>query len=123
MGANNQPPAIVVKVVRRLDKEDFLWRRCEKKFFHKTHEFDHGLTYIYQQVFVVRRKMFVAARKERKTKNIIFLLVCNGKIFLRREDGDPVIHVTCQDDLRVKRLNKLSDNLKARGLVLMKRML
>jgi len=100
-GTNSQPPAIIVKFVRRLDKEEMLRKRRVKRNLSTRHM---NLTmdtpvYINESLSPMRRRLFVMAKEVKKTKNFKYLWVRNGKIFLRRQDNNPVIHVTCQADL------------------------
>lgn len=98
---NHQPPGIVVKFVRRIDKEEMLKKRRIKHNFSTRHM---NLTmdlpvYINESLSPARRRLFVLAREVKRSKNFKYLWVRGGKVFLRREDGAPVIHVTCQADL------------------------
>lgn len=96
-----QTPGIVVKFVRRLDKEELLKKRRIKHNFSTRHmnlSTDSPI-YINESLSPARRRLFVLARDIKRSKNFKYLWVRGGKIFLRREDGAPVIHVTCQADL------------------------
>lgn len=100
-GPDSPPPGIIVKFVRRLDKEELLKKRRVKSNFSTRHmnlPLDHPV-YINEALSPARRRLFAEARKARKDKGYRFLWVRNGKIFLRREEAAPVIQVTCQADL------------------------
>ncbi|XP_046686224.1 uncharacterized protein LOC124371900 [Homalodisca vitripennis] len=94
-GPNNQPAAIIVKFVRRLDKEELMKKRTVKKNFSTRHinMTTDSQIYINESLSPARRRLFVMAREAKKTKNFKYLWVRNGKILMRRDDGQPVIHV------------------------------
>jgi hypothetical protein len=100
-GPNNAPPGIIVKFVRRLDKEEFLRKRRVKSNLSTRHmnmSMDRTV-YVNEALTPARRRLLAAARQVRKDKNFRHLWVRGGKIFLRKEDGSTVIQVTCQADL------------------------
>lgn len=98
---NQQTPGIVVKFVRRIDKEELMRKRRIKHNFSTRHmnlAMDLPV-FINESLSPARRRLFVLAREVKRSKNFKYLWVRGGKVFLRREDGAPVVHVTCQADL------------------------
>lgn len=100
-GPNSPPPGIIVKFVRRLDKEEILQKRRVKRTLSTRHmnlSMDQPI-YINEALTPVRRRLLAEARRIKREKGIKFLWVRGGKIFLRREESAPVVQVTCQADL------------------------
>lgn len=100
-GHNSAPAGIVVRFVSRLDKEELLRRRRVKSNLSTRH-MNLGVdqpVYINEALTPARRKLMAAARQVRREKSIKFLWVRNGKIFMRKEESAPVIHISCQADL------------------------
>ncbi|XP_054259306.1 uncharacterized protein LOC128984047 [Macrosteles quadrilineatus] len=100
-GPNNTPPGIIVKFVRRMDKEEFLRKRRVKRNLSTRHmdmPMDQAV-YVNEALTPARRRLLGAARQVRKDKNFRHLWVRGGKIFLRKDEGSTVIQVTCQADL------------------------
>lgn len=98
---DNSPPGIIVKFVRRLDKEEFLRKRRVKRDLSTRHmqmAMDRTV-YINEALTPERRRLLAAARQVKRDKNFRHLWVRGGKIFMRKEDGSTVIQVTCQADL------------------------
>lgn len=100
-GPNNSSPGIIVKFVRRLDKEELLRKRRVKSNLSTRH-MNLGVdqpVYINESLSTARRRLFVAARQMKRDKGYRFLWVRGGKIFARKEESAPVIQVACQGDL------------------------
>lgn len=100
-GPNNSPPAIIVKFVRRLDKEEFMKRRRVKRNLSTRHmnlKMDQPV-YVNEALSQGRRRLLGAAREVKREKKWKYLWVRGGKIFLRKEEGSTVVQVTCQADL------------------------
>ncbi|XP_046679350.1 uncharacterized protein LOC124373473 [Homalodisca vitripennis] len=100
-GPNSPQPGIVVKFVRRLDKEELLRKRRVKSNFSTRHmnlSMDQPI-YINEALSQARRRLLAAARQVKKEKSFKYLWVRGGKIFLRKEEKAPVFQVTCQADL------------------------
>lgn len=100
-GPNNSSPGIIVKFVRRLDKEELLKKRRVKSNLSTRH-MNLGLdqpVYINESLSPMRRRLFVAARQMKRDKGYRFLWVRGGKILVRKEESAPVIQVACQADL------------------------
>lgn len=100
-GSNNATPGIIVKFVRRIDKEEMLRKKRVKRNLSTRHmnmNTDIPI-YINEALSPARRRLYAAARQVKRDKNLKYLWVRGGKIFVRKEDSAPVIQVTCQADL------------------------
>lgn len=100
-GPDSPPPGIIVKFVRRLDKEQLLKKRRVKSNFSTRHmnlPMDQPV-YINEALSPARRRLFAEARKAKKDNGYKFLWVRNGRILMRKDEKDEVIQVTCQADL------------------------
>lgn len=100
-GPSNTTAGIIVKFVSRLDKEELLRRRRVKRNLSTRHmnlRVDQPV-YINESLTPARRKLMAEARQVKREKNIRFLWVRNGKLFMRKEESAPVIHISCQADL------------------------
>ncbi|XP_046679343.1 uncharacterized protein LOC124366786 [Homalodisca vitripennis] len=100
-GPNSPQPGIVVKFVRRLDKEELL-RKCRVKSNFSTRHMNLSMDqpiYINEALSQARRRLLAAARQVKKEKSFKYLWVRGGKLFLRKEEMAPVFQVTCQADL------------------------
>lgn len=100
-GNDDRPPGIIVKMVRRLDKEDVLKKRREKGKLSTLHM---GLAidspiYINESLSPARRKLLAAARRFKAENHFKYIWHKNGKIFLRKDDGEPVLPINCEADL------------------------
>ncbi|XP_046674812.1 uncharacterized protein LOC124363600 [Homalodisca vitripennis] len=87
------PPGIILKFVRRLDKEELLKKRRVKSNFSTRHmnwTMDQPV-YLNESLSPTRRRLFAEARKAKKDKGYRFLWVRNGKILMRKEEKSPVI--------------------------------
>lgn len=93
---------IIVKFVRRLDKEEFLRRRRVKRTLSTRHigGADDKPIYINESLSPARRRLHALARNFQRSNNFKFLWVRNGKIFLRKEENAPVKVVMRQEDLQ-----------------------
>lgn len=95
------PPGIIVKFVRRIDKEEFLRRRRVKRTLSTRHmgRTDDRPVYVNEALSPARRKLLAMTRAVQREKNYKFLWVRNGKIFVRREENAAFTIITTQDDL------------------------
>lgn len=98
---SDNPPGIIVKFVRRLDKEDFLQKRRVKRTLSTRHigRTDDRPIYINESLSPARRRLHAMARRYQREKSFKFLWVRNGKIFLRKEENAPVKVVSREEDL------------------------
>lgn len=99
-GGSSNPPGIIVKFVRRLDKEEMLRMRRVKRNLSTRHM---GMTmdqpvFINESLTKKRRQLFNAARNAKKENKYKYLWVRNGNIFMRKDDGDKVIAVNYDTD-------------------------
>lgn len=101
LGSNDTPPGIIVKFVRRFDKEELLRKRRVKSSLSTRHmnmSVDRPV-YINEALSPARRRLFAAARQIKREKHYKFLWVRGGKIFLRKEESAEVFLIMCQADL------------------------
>jgi hypothetical protein len=95
-----------VRFLSQQVKEDFLTKRRLKRNFSTRHltldavpPFDVPI-YINEALCPGRRKVLIAAREAKITKNYAYLWIRKGKILMRKAEKEPVIVVTSMDDLR-----------------------
>ncbi|KAG8300561.1 hypothetical protein J6590_073413 [Homalodisca vitripennis] len=98
----DNPPGIIIKFVRRFDKEELLKKRRVKRTLSIRHigRSDDRPIYVNESLSPARRRLYAMARRVQKEKDLKFLWVRNGKIFLRKEENSPIKVITCQDDLQ-----------------------
>ncbi|XP_046666370.1 uncharacterized protein LOC124358119 [Homalodisca vitripennis] len=98
----DKPPGIIVKFVRRMDKESFIQRRRVKTTLSTRHigRKDDCPIYVNESLSPARRRLHALARKFQREKNYKFLWVRNGKIFMRKEDKAPVKVISSEEDLQ-----------------------
>lgn len=100
-GEDDKPPGIIVKFVRRMDKEEFIRKRRVKRTLSTRHinrPMDQPI-YVNESLSPSRRRLLFMAREAKKDKNYQFLWVRNGKIFLRKEEKSAVKTVRNHEDL------------------------
>lgn len=97
----DKPPGIIVKFVRRIDKEEFLRKRRVKRTLSTRHmgRSDDLPIYVNESLSPTRRRLHAMARQYQRDNNYKFLWVRNGKIFLRKEEKAPVKVISRQEDL------------------------
>ncbi|XP_046685216.1 uncharacterized protein LOC124370954 [Homalodisca vitripennis] len=98
----NQARGIVVKFVRRTDKEELMKKRREKKRDFSTRHL--GLTmdipvYLNESLSPARRRLLAQARQLRKERGYKYIWLRNGNILLRKEEKAPVVEIRTQADL------------------------
>ncbi|XP_046685739.1 uncharacterized protein LOC124371454 [Homalodisca vitripennis] len=73
--SGNNPPGIIVKSIRRLDKEKFLRRRRVKRTLSTRHigATDDRPIYVNESLSPARRALYALARKYQREKNFNFL--------------------------------------------------
>lgn len=97
----NQPRGIIVKFVRRTDKETLMNKRRVKRDFSTRHmgmAMDTPI-YLNDSLSPSRRRLLAQARQLRKEKAYKHLWLRNGNILLRKEDGSPIVEIRTQADL------------------------
>lgn len=97
---SDRPPGIIVKFVRKIDAEDMMRRKKEKKLStrHLGLQTDTPI-YINESLSPARRRLFAMAREVKAKKQYKWLWARSGKIFLRKEDKGPVSIIKSQADL------------------------
>lgn len=102
-GSTVAPPrGIIVKFVRRVDKEKVLQARQRTGKVINT--LDLGWTmnnpvYINECLSPNRKRLFAMVRARRKTANFQFAWTKRGKIFVKRRPGEPAIHIKNIEDI------------------------
>jgi hypothetical protein len=103
---NNRPTSgIIVRFVRRFDKERVLQQRRIKRNFSTRHlgysDASDTPIYLNQSLTRNRRLLFAKARRIKQEKNIQFLWVDKaGNIKMRKEEGSKVFIIQCDNDLQ-----------------------
>ncbi|KAG8299351.1 hypothetical protein J6590_103253 [Homalodisca vitripennis] len=99
----DRPAGIIAKFVRREDKLKFLEKRRVKR---NLNSHDVGYTsstanpvYVNESLSPTKRKLLAAARSVKQEKNYAYLWVRNGKVFLRKAQGDPFIIVSSMEQI------------------------
>lgn len=89
--------AVIVKFVRRMDKDQFIHRRKVKRNLKASQvgfSNNDNIIYINHSLTRLRRHIYSEARKLKKLKNFAYLWVDNaGNIKLRRQEGDRNIQI------------------------------
>lgn len=99
----DQPRGIIVKFVRRTDKELIMKRRRDRKRDFSTRHLDLPMDnpiYLNDSLSPARRRLLAQARQIRREKGFKYIWLRNGNILLRKEEGSPVIEIKTQADLR-----------------------
>lgn len=94
---------IIVKFTRRTIKGNMLHKRKVKRNFN-THDLGFkdlqaDVVYINESLSPARRKILNAARALKREKGYSYVWVRNGRIFLRKNEGDPVIVASTLDQV------------------------
>ncbi|XP_039288954.1 uncharacterized protein LOC120352444 [Nilaparvata lugens] len=95
------PAPVVVKFVRRTDKNALLQKRRVKRDFSSRHiggNTDRPI-YINECLSPSRRKLFSLARSAHKEHRFRFLWVRDCKILIRKKEGSPVIELKSVEQL------------------------
>lgn len=97
----DKPPGIIVKFVRRIDKEELLRKRRVKRTLSTRHMSrpDDLPVYVNESLSPARRRLHAMARQYQRDNNYKFLWVRNGKILMRKEEKAPVKVISRQEDL------------------------
>ena len=100
---NNQPGGIVVRFVRKIDLDKLLELRKKKKNFNSRDigfmEGNATVIYFNESLTQARRKLLNAAKVVKREKHYTFLWVRNGRIFMRKNEGDPAVEIRAEEDL------------------------
>lgn len=94
---------VVLRFVRKRDKEEFMELRRKKRNLNTR---DLGFmegnavpVYVNDSLTKETRKLFNAAKLVKRDKKFTYLWVKNGRIFMRRNPGEKCVVIECQDDL------------------------
>lgn len=94
---------IIVKFVRRTTKEEILRKRKVKRNLNTTHigltQSPSSVIYVNESLSPARRKILNAARAFRRDYGYTFVWVNNGKVFLRKNEGERAVAVTSLEQL------------------------
>lgn len=101
MKTQGKERGIIVKFVRRMDKDTLMKKRREKKDFSTRHMDLPTDTPVYlnDSLSPARRRLLAEVRRLRREKGFKYLWLRNGNILLRREEGSPVVEIRSQADL------------------------
>lgn len=99
--AGSRPPRIIVKFVRRIDKDELIRCAKVKQGFAAS---DAGFVsenriYIRQSMSPETRSLFLYAKSSAKSLDYKFVWFSDGKVLMRRKEGSNVIHVTSRSQL------------------------
>lgn len=100
---SDTPAGIIVKFVRREDKIKMLEKRRVKRNLstqHLGYKQAAVPVYVNESLSPARRKLLAEARRLKREKGYTFLWVRNGKIFLRKKEGDPVTLISSLDQIK-----------------------
>ncbi|XP_046677509.1 uncharacterized protein LOC124365561 [Homalodisca vitripennis] len=96
--------AIVAKFVRKLGMEGFLEKRRQKRNVSSR---DLGYmagestpVYVNESLTKAKRLLLNAARQVKADKHYTFLWVKNGRIFMRKNQGERYLIINCEADLQ-----------------------
>lgn len=100
-GKKTGPPHIIVKFTRRDVKDNFY--RARTKLKDKTTQ-DLGYSvknniYLAESLTEKNRELFKDCLQKKKDMKFNFIWTSNGKIFMRKDNDNPVIHIKNKDDL------------------------
>lgn len=98
-----QSGSIVVRFLRKLDKERFIMKRKQKRNVNSRDlgfmEGEASPIYINESLTQEKRKLLNAARVAKREKQYTFIWVNNGRVFLRKNQGDPAVVVNSLEDI------------------------
>lgn len=100
--AEKRPRGIILKFVRRTDKDAIMKKRQERKRDFSTRHLGMSSdtpVYLNDSLSPSRRRLLGRARQLKTEKGYKYLWLRNGNILLRRQEGSPVIEIRCQADL------------------------
>lgn len=98
----DQPRGIIVKFVRRTDKEKLMNARRQKKRDFSTRHLGMNTdtpVYLNDSLSPARRKLLAQARIKRRNLGYKYIWMRNGNIMLRKEEGSRVVEVRTLADL------------------------
>ncbi|XP_075210788.1 uncharacterized protein LOC142318134 [Lycorma delicatula] len=100
-GKNNMSDGIIVKFVRRRDKENFMKKKRDKKLITTL---NMGFTtdtpvYINESLCPPRRRLYALARQAKKYKGYKYIWLRDGKILMRKNEKDKIVQIRNEEDL------------------------
>ncbi|XP_046679297.1 uncharacterized protein LOC124366740 [Homalodisca vitripennis] len=100
---SNGPAGIHVKFVRKLDMQEFIRKRREKRNLNSRDlgfmDNDASVIYVNEGLTQKRRKLLRDARVARREKNYTYLWVSGGRILMRKDPGSRVVQINSQEDI------------------------
>lgn len=98
------PRGIIVKFVRRLDREVLLKKRRDKKRDFSTRHLNLATptdnpVFLNESLSPTRRRLLWQARVAKQDRGYKYIWLRNGNILLRKEEGSPVISIKTLADL------------------------
>lgn len=100
--AKQTPRGIMVKFVRRTDKELLMNRRRERRGDFSTRHLDLPTdtpVYLNDSLSPARRWLFAKARQFKKEKHYKYIWLRNGNILMKKEDGSETMEIKTEADL------------------------
>lgn len=98
-----RPPGIILKFVRRSDKQKLLQKKKERKDL-KTDSLGYrvkNVVYINSSLSPERRRLLAATKLKKGEKQRAYVWTTDeGKILVRKEEKGPVTWIKCMDDWR-----------------------
>ncbi|XP_046687387.1 uncharacterized protein LOC124373022 [Homalodisca vitripennis] len=99
----SRPGIIVVRFVRKLDKEAFMNKRRVKKNLNSRDigfmDGDASVIYFNESLTQEKRKLLNMARAIKREKQYTYLWVRNGRIFMRKNQGDRFVTIDSIEDV------------------------
>lgn len=97
----NGPRPLVVRFIRRADKEQLLCARKVKRDFSTRHmgRQDDFLIFIRERLTNSRRLLFKSVRQKAKDLNYKYVWTKRGNIFIRKADNSQIMAIKSTDDL------------------------
>lgn len=98
----SRPRGIIVKFVRRFDKELLVSKRRDKKRDFSTRHIGLSVDkpiFVNKSLSPVRRRLLGLAREVKKTRGVKYLWLRGGNILMRKTDGSPAIEIRSEADL------------------------
>lgn len=97
-----KPRVIIVKFVRRMDKEALVKMRREKRSDFSTRHLNMPSdlpVYINESLSPAKRRLLGQARQMKRDRSYKYLWLRNGVILMRKQEGSPVIEIKHLEDL------------------------
>uniref|UniRef100_A0A1E1WIH3 FP protein C-terminal domain-containing protein n=1 Tax=Pectinophora gossypiella TaxID=13191 RepID=A0A1E1WIH3_PECGO len=99
-----RPKSIVIKLNNRTHKDKILAGLHKKMLttldLSMSMAGDNARVYVAEHLTVENKRLFKACRDARKAKDYKFCWVKNGRLFMRKNDTSPVIHIKQDTDLQ-----------------------